>query len=217
MSDSSEMDVTPGNVDPPDLPPYVPARDDSSEFSFQPVPSSGPHTSDVPDNFADLSAVQKRDIVSDSCRLSVDYAKSVLDRLPATTSGWCELVSLAPTKQDGYIQVSFGGANKFAMLQMVVLWAAGRDLYELEVPYDEQASHRCHQPRCKTVGHVCPESVFDNNLRKGCLVWIDCHHCGKKILICRHDPVCIKFVEGYSSMEDFIQNGGICRDLRDEV
>lgn len=201
----------------PHLPPALPAQVGSdppgSDSSFQPVPTSGRHSSDIPDSYGKMADREKREIVSDACRVDSDYAKSVLAPLPAQLSGWCRLVSLKPTKEGGYVQVSYGGANKFAMLQSVVLWAAGRDITE----DGEQASHLCHQPLCKTVGHVVPESAQKNNSRKGCLVWIDCHHCDKKILLCTHAPVCIKYCEGYSSMEDFVQRGDFCRVLRDEA
>lgn len=181
--------------------------------TFSPIPTSAPHLSDeVHDSYGEFGVVQKREIVADACQLDPDYAKQILSRLPVQLQGWCELVQLEPTKAGGYIQISFAGANKFAMLQLVVLWADGKELTEA----GQQCSHRCHNPQCRVVGHVTPESVADNNSRKNCLVWLDCHHCGKKIFICMHEPCCIKFCEGFLNMEDLLSTG-VCRNLRVEL
>jgi hypothetical protein len=185
---------------------------DDTDSSFSPSPTSAAHLSDGPGSYGELGQVQKREVVTDAARLDPDYAKHILLRLSVRTEGWCELVQLQPTKLDGYIQVSFAGANKFAMLQAVVLWASGKDLTE----EGDHCSHRCHNPQCRVVGHVTPESAADNNSRKGCLVWIDCHHCGKKIFVCMHEPCCIKFCEGFRNLEHFLAEG-VCRFLRDAL
>ena len=187
---------------------------EGSGTSFSPVPtSSAIHPSDeLPDSWREFSVAQRREIVADGCQLDPDYAKSVLAQLPVQAVGWCELVQLEPTKAGGYVQLSYGGANKFAMLQQVVLWADGKELTEA----GHQCSHRCHNPKCRVVGHVTPESAADNNSRKNCLVWIDCHHCDKKIFVCMHSPCCIKFCEGPSNMESLLATG-VCRNLRVEL
>jgi len=213
MSDPDELQL-PTQLVLPALDADVRGTAFSSDFdasSFQPMPTSGTHHSDEY-NPARPDAAHKRDLVSDAASLDPGYAQSILDRLQFEQEGWCELVKLQPTKAGGYIQVSFGGANKFAMLQLVVLWADGQDLWH---PGD-QCSHRCHRPQCKFVGHVTAESAMVNNSRKGCLVWIDCHHCAKKIFICMHDPCCIKFAPGFQSLEDFLDNG-VCRFLLEET
>lgn len=143
-----------------------------------------------------------------------EYAKMVLDGLPSTSKEWCELVPLQPTKKGGYIQISYGGANKVCTLQLAVLAANGGEL--LADQGLAQCSHLCHRPACKTVGHVIAESALDNNARKNCLVWINCHHCSDKVIfLCTHEPCCIKYHPGYSSMLD-LQKHGVCRDLRKE-
>ncbi len=84
-----------------------------------------------------------------------------------------------------------------------MLWANG-----LETIPNLQASHLCNNPKCKVLEHIIPETAQQNNSRKNCLVWIDCPHCpGKKIIVCRHEPLCVKYVPGYESMEDLIANG----------
>lgn len=183
---------------------------ESSVYNPQPPVLGGYQPDEYSKTFGDLSPKSKQEAVTDSCSLDPEYARKVLDRLSSSSEGWCQLVRLAPTKKGGYIQVSFGGANKFTTLEQVVLWANGESLLE-----GEQCSHLCHKPSCRTVGHVVGESVIDNNSRKGCLVWIQCHHCSKLILLCMHDPCCIKFHEDYASMDDLIDNG-VCRVLRDE-
>jgi len=189
-----------------------PSSDREGEFAT-PEPSSGRHHSDdLADTFGDMTAAQRREIVADACRLDPAYAQRVLDSYSGRQLGWCELVSLVPTKENGYVQLSYGGVNKFAMLQRVLLWAAGSDLSAEK----DQCSHLCPHRVCKTVGHVIAESAEANNGRKGCRVWVDCHHCGKKIFVCLHDPFCIKFCEGFSSPEDFLTRG-VCRILRDDA
>jgi hypothetical protein len=119
-------------------------------------------------------------------------------------SGFCKLTTLKPSKEGGYVQLNYGGANKFAVLQQVLLWARGVTLVEVT----DQCSHLCGNPLCTLPEHVCRESPQKNNNRKGCVVWWDCPHgCEKKIFVCRHEPPCIKFVPGYASWEDFVENG----------
>ena len=118
--------------------------------------------------------------------------------------GFCELTPKQPTKVGGYVQVSAWGGNKFACLQQVSVWAMGEDAGD---GLTRQCSHRCGEPRCLTVGHVCVESTEDNNRRKGCLVAVRCHHCEKYYFVCPHQPSCIKFFPGFKSWEDFLENG----------
>lgn len=112
---------------------------------------------------------------------------------------------LKPTKENGYAQVSWGGANKFCVVEELLLWAGG----VIKNDQGDQCSHLCCKTLCLEVGHVCVESALLNNLRKGCAVWIDCPHkgCSKKILVCFHEPKCIKFCPGFLSWEDFMENG----------
>lgn len=179
---------------------------DDNASSFNPEPTSGTHLSDEY-NPTNPTLAQRREIVSDACLVDSDYAKKVLATLSSESEGWCELVKMQPSKEGGYIQVSYGGANKFTVLEKVVIWADGQDLGE-----GEQCSHLCHRPRCKTVGHVWAESAAVNNSRKNCLVWIDCHHCPQKIFLCTHIPCCIKFCPGFTSMDD-LKERGVCRTL----
>lgn len=177
----------------------LPSTDSGSSFR---VPSSGfPLLSED----RDLSA---NEVLKESLRLQcindASLANDIVQKYShgATVDGFCRLSSLAPTKVGGYIQVSHNGANKFATLEEVMIWAGGRDL-----PGGQQASHRCCRPSCTIVSHVIPESAEVNNRRKNCLVFGDCHHCSLKILVCSHDPCCIKYSPGFTSWEDFLQNG----------
>jgi hypothetical protein len=140
--------------------------------------------------------------VRERCRNDPELCMQILRGLDTVKEGWCELCKLAPSKEKGYIQLSYGGANKFAMLQEVVLWAAG-----VTKGKGDHCSHLCCKPLCTIVGHVCGEDPKKNNERKGCVVWVDCPHCGLKILVCPHEPKCIKFAPGFSSWEAFLQNG----------
>ena len=169
-------------------------------------------SSDQPGFYGDTAALWRRETVVDACRADPKFAQGVLDTYSTQVDGWCEVVSLAPTKEEGYVQLSYGGANKFSTLGLVLLWANGLDV----TPDKDQCSHLCPNKGCKLLPHVLPESAKANNNRKGCLVWIDCHHCGLKIFVCMHRPHCIKFCMGYSSPEDFLARG-VCRVVRDDV
>lgn len=130
--------------------------------------------------------------------------QEILKGLDFEVEGFCKKTSLKPTKNDGYVQVSWGGANKFCVLGELLLWAGGFCKSQ-----GQQCSHLCHQPLCLEVSHVCLESVKENNDRKGCLVWVECPHkdCALKIFVCVHSPPCIKYAEGWEDWEHFLRNG----------
>lgn len=138
------------------------------------------------------------------CRGDSELCRSVLDGLDKKDIGFCQVATLKPSKEGGYVQLSYDGANKFAVLQEVLLWAKG---VTLNVKEGYQCSHLCGNPLCTLPEHVTAESAQKNNARKGCVVWWPCPHCQLKILICRHDPVCIKFVPGFESWAAFLENG----------
>jgi hypothetical protein len=129
--------------------------------------------------------------------------KEILSVLDTRNFGFCKSTTLKPSKEGGYVQLSYGGANKFAVLQEVLLWAGG----VTRVDSGDQCSHLCGNPLCTLPEHVCLEDAKKNNSRKGCVVWWDCPHCDKKIKICQHEPSCIKFVPGFISWKEFLENG----------
>lgn len=129
-------------------------------------------------------------------------AQRLLDDMPTVANGFCRLSLLAPSKENGYVQLSKWGANKFAVLQEVLLWSKGQT-----APYGSHVSHLCDKPKCTLREHVVVESPEVNNSRKNCGMVIDCAHCSKKYLACRHDPKCITFVAGFASWEDFLAGG----------
>jgi hypothetical protein len=131
-------------------------------------------------------------------------ARQILGGLDTKRVGFCPVSGLKPSKDGGYIQLSFDGANKFATLGEVLLWSRGVTLNN--VP-GSQCSHLCSTPSCTDPNHVVVESAVENNRRKGCAVVWPCSHCSKIYLICSHVPSCIKYIEGYSSWEDFVTNG----------
>jgi hypothetical protein len=107
------------------------------------------------------------------------------------------------------IQLSSGGANKFAVLAEVVLWSDGRHL-----PAGEQCSHLCDEPACKNAAHIITESVAANNSRKGCpgveACVPSCSRCSgsQYILGCRHRVPCIKkAVAAYADHNDLLARG----------
>jgi hypothetical protein len=93
----------------------------------------------------------------------------------------------------------------------ILLHHATATLHTLHIkPEGYDASHLCHHTLCKTIGHVIWEPVEDNQRRKNCLVWVECHHqaegCLKKQWVCQHSPPCIKAINGVT-YEDFVRNG----------
>jgi hypothetical protein len=130
-------------------------------------------------------------------------AQEFLEHMQVKKHGFCLESVLVPSKTNGYIQLSFKGANKFCTLGEMLGWAAG---YEVSKPLD-QISHRCHNPKCVLPSHVVVESARDNNNRKGCRVWATCPHegCPDKLILCVHQPSCIKYVPGYDSWEEFVR------------
>lgn len=143
----------------------------SSQSAY--IPSSSPPSSELTEGEGAAEAVELGKVELVLLRLSGQpaLARALLEKLPFTPSGWCQLVTMAPTKSNGYIQLSFEGCNKVVMLQEVVLWAGGS-----ERRGGEQVSHLCCQPSCKTVGHVVSESEALNQRRKGCVPWVKCPH-----------------------------------------
>jgi hypothetical protein len=106
------------------------------------------------------------------------------------------------------------GANHFALLQEVALWADGRGKENSEADRSLEHSHLCARSKCCVPSHVVLEHSSMNQRRVGCYVWVHCPHgdCGKKVPVCQHGPEdgsqrCIKFCPGFASYEDFKANG----------
>jgi hypothetical protein len=107
------------------------------------------------------------------------------------------------------VQVNWKGVQCVAGLQEVVLWAQG---IQLGTDYDsrrEQCSHLCAHTKCYELLHLIAESERLNQQRKNCQVWVDCPHSGclLKVRCCPHNPMCIKFCDGYTDCEDFVARG----------
>jgi hypothetical protein len=173
-------------------------------YSTPPLPTSSPlllHTDDIM-NMGDPEI--RRDLVLAQVLGDPSFAREVLDwyRRKASAVGWCLSSSLAPSKDDGYLQVSWAGVNKLCTLSEVVAVAGG----SVRAIAGAQASHLCHNRRCMVEQHVVFESIVANNSRKGCLVWMECPHegCTRLIRLCTHAPPCIKYHEQFSSQEDFL-------------
>lgn len=139
------------------------------------------------------------------CREYPSLARYVLGRQKnVEKDGWCSRVILKGNKAEGsgYLQVSYWGANKFAVLHRVVRWAGGEDVGE-----GDHGSHLCPNTDCSTVGHIAPEDPSLNNGRKGCAGWVDCP-CGVgKLLLCTHAPACVQYCPGFDSQEHFLREG----------
>ena len=162
----------------------------------------------------DSSIVKMRRLVTSQ----PEEAKIILaSQKVSQTRGWCQLSTLRPTKQNGYIQVSGNKVNKFILLHHLVLAAQGPPVGTFDengkVSGGMHVSHLCGQPRCMTMGHMVAEDSVTNNSRKGCVVWIPCPHANgeegsckhRYILVCPHSPPCVKYVEGFRDMAGFIE------------
>lgn len=117
-------------------------------------------------------------------------------------------------QSEGYIQISSGGENKCMLLHHAVAWATtGVSPWHglsLELQDDpkcwNEASHLCHHTRCTVEGHVIWEDGVSNGLRKNCVVWVDCAHCPKKVLVCPHGPHhCLKKIDGVDWVDFYSQ------------
>jgi len=147
-------------------------------------------------------------------RTSTELRDKIRGLPTSETKGWCRLTSLAPTKEGGYIQISVTGMNKVMTLQEGLLIVQG-DFGLLDrnrKDWVDHISHRCDQPACCTVGHVCVEDIHVNNSRKGCGKFMACP-CGHGLLLlCEHRPVCIPNWKPSQapSFEQFLANANIC-------
>ncbi|ESU15502.1 hypothetical protein FGSG_13495 [Fusarium graminearum PH-1] len=117
--------------------------------------------------------------------------------------------------RNGYIQVNWEGAGKFATLHQVLAWSRG-----LVAEGEEQVSHLCGKPACLIAEHVVIKNATQNNGRKGCGITVPCPHgdsCPLWITTCRHNPPCVsravgpdverfqKETEGVTSMEEWVK------------
>ena len=161
----------------------------------------------APDVRKDMSS-ELRELVRDKYSNDPQAASGLIQRylIAGTPVGWCVFTHLRVSRC--YAQISADGANKFAILQEVLLWSRGI----IKQP-GEDCSHLCHNPLCCIAEHIVAEPAEKNQTRKGCLVWVPCPHpavCGdKKYFLCRHEPYCVKFCEGYRDQAHFLAEG-IC-------
>lgn len=108
--------------------------------------------------------------------------------------GACRILRMQSTKEDGYVQVTVSQKILAHEGQLKVL---GHHLpialkYGRRPDAGEHASHLCGNPRCITGSHLIIESPRSNESRKGCPVYIECAHCDKVHIICKHNPLCYK-------------------------
>lgn len=130
-------------------------------------------------------------------------AQKEIDSLRVEVKGFCRVSVLKPSKEGGYVQLSGDGANKYAVLHEVLLWAKGEEVQHGV----DHISHLCDEPRCTIKEHVVVESPQVNNSRKNCGMILDCAHCPKKYQACKHTPRCITYVEGFESWQHFVDTG----------
>ena len=142
------------------------------------------------------------DLIRAQMQQNPELARNILQSLKTQQDGFCQLSILKPSKKGGYVQLSSQGANKFAVLQEVLLWAKGE-----KAVYGDHVSHLCDKPKCMLPEHMYLESPVVNNSRKNCGKIIKCADCPKHYQACDHSPRCITFVERYASWEEFLAEG----------
>jgi hypothetical protein len=161
-------------------------------------------TEDVPKSEESLSGADIP-ITIEAVRLKMmndaGVARACLNALHTKSKGFCRLSILKPSKEGGYIQLSYGGANKFAVLQEVLVWSRGE-----QIPYLHHASHLCDEPACTIPEHIVVETPAENNSRKNCGVINRCPHndCDKLVSTCTHNPRCIYYIGGYQSWDEML-------------
>lgn len=133
---------------------------------------------------------------------------------PPQVEEWCWVHRLASTGSQGYVQVSIGGANKFALLhQLSAIAFTGRGVSSLQGA--EQASHLCHHGRCWRPGHVIIESAALNTARQGCQVWQllpeDVPGEPRRLRTCVHEPACIRAIPNVTADQFFANPNGFVR------
>jgi len=104
----------------------------------------------------------------------------------------CWVSKLKPSKDDGYVQLSHNGINKFCTNSLLggLYHAVTKGYYytlTLEEKLEWEGSHRCKFTKC--LRHVCFEPGLDNQQRKGCCGYV-LHPNGTLGLVCNHGPYC---------------------------
>lgn len=129
------------------------------------------------------------------CKRNPELCETIIQREIANNSrsiGFCIVSTKTPSKNDGYIQLSHDGANKFATIQEVLLWSKGERLPDHGESF-MHISHLCDTPACLLKEHIVQETPAQNNRRKNCGKLIQCRHCVKFYSACDHQPRCIQY------------------------
>jgi hypothetical protein len=190
--------------------------DDSGNTEDSQQSRASRESSLVPVEADELVTIQLRD-------WTTGYAMELLVKLRqnAEKSGLCLMSLLKPSKQNGYVQASFRGANKVMTVQEILLLVSGLDIEARRAvgrahvpPVLYHASHRCGHPACLIPDHICIESAEENNSRKGCLVWFQCRGhkgCKRWFLVCPHNPPCIKQIPNtnYDTWEETLRSDDV--------
>jgi len=148
-------------------------------------------------------------------RRVVDYTEATAKRILEAeqphiqVQGWCRLLkrkcSNKPNDQ-GYVPLTVqntSGGTTHTLLHHVVQVAGGASHLVANASLD--TSHLCENRRCTVFEHLHSESPVANNRRKNCAAWVDCPTCPVPLVVCRHDPVCIRYHERYANMEALVE------------
>jgi Zinc-binding loop region of homing endonuclease len=94
--------------------------------------------------------------------------------------------------QNGYPVYSYSHSEANLQISHLALRVTKGDA---EVPYykskRETASHLCHNKKCIRASHIIKEKIGANGRRNGCLAFVACGDCDKRINACGHHPHCI--------------------------
>lgn len=110
--------------------------------------------------------------------------------------GPCRVLQKAPSKSNGYVQLSWKGVNKFvthAKLAALMGDLDKEDKFQtasVNGRKEKQGSHRCGNALCFSKRHVILESAEANNNRKACGGMVQME--GQWVWMCHCDRVCLK-------------------------
>jgi len=134
---------------------------------------------------------------SDEARADIAAClKSYRSKVKVAGRHGCHLLSMKPTKEGGYIQISWKKHNKLMTAhEAACILQNGPKPPSVEELY---ASHRCGKSDCCNPVHMVWETREQNEHRKYChnrpkgtAKYIKCECCSNIIQPCVHNPICL--------------------------
>ena len=126
------------------------------------------------------------------CSLDAVQHAETLKRLNAaqvgTNAKGCKLLNMAPSKENGYIQLFVAGTTSKVLAHVLSCFDEFSAIKD-EWREDFDVSHLCGNPNCVKKSHLRYEHKTINQRRKGCKATVSCPcPCGHTFNICTCDP-----------------------------